>query len=509
MFKIGPANYALSRRVQTFDAFISRDWRASHHAKFLCLTIIHNSPAAAIASFLASCLLGVFVLCEVMDDDLALLLTPLCVVTFYIVLFSWQWIRCLIRRPVMLFLDKFCIVQHIEELKMKGILGLGVFLLQSKNLLVLWSPQYFSRLWCTYELVTFLKDQPWHDAVTFMPVKMSYLLLLFSAFWHLTVFTYYLLQEWLDILIGNDEADGMFLTYLLVLVVGLVCIVIPFVNYLGIELMSDLEILPEQLSSFRIQDASCFCCSNEHIHPVSGRSLPCDRQLVHETLHSWRSQADGHTEAGPALAEDPEETLEFFNALVQTRLSEVVLQSMRGTFPVKYVLYMTCVCTFPFIAVYISRGIMKMLEGPDLEDGEEEEAEEVMVAPRRMLRGFCQATYPVLVILFAARGFQPLLKLGLSMQKLVPRAAASFLLAPATLFVTILTWFPFEYTMLRTDEQEESLLWLFPYLVMLLVTVCAYCHGPFLAKPKTLQVGKAKCEPGREKEEDEESTVSL
>ena len=45
----------------------------------------------------------------------------------------------------------------------------------------------------------------------------------------------------------------MFLSYLLVLVVGLVCIVIPFVNYLGIELMSDLEILPEQLSSFRLQ----------------------------------------------------------------------------------------------------------------------------------------------------------------------------------------------------------------------------------------------------------------
>ena len=37
---------------------------------------------------------------QVMDDDLALLLTPLCLVTFYIVLFSWQWLRCLIRRPV-------------------------------------------------------------------------------------------------------------------------------------------------------------------------------------------------------------------------------------------------------------------------------------------------------------------------------------------------------------------------------------------------------------------------
>ena len=62
-------------------------------------------------------------------------------------------------------------------------------------------------------------------------------------------------QPRLDIVIGTDETDDLFLSYLLFLVGCLACLVIPFVNYLGIELMSDLEILPKQLETFRIQDA--------------------------------------------------------------------------------------------------------------------------------------------------------------------------------------------------------------------------------------------------------------
>ena len=38
----------------------------------------------------------------------------------------------------------------------------------------------------------------------------------------------------------------------------------------------ELPWLPDVL--FRPQDAQCFCCSNGHRHPETGKELPCDRR---------------------------------------------------------------------------------------------------------------------------------------------------------------------------------------------------------------------------------------
>ena len=62
--------------------------------------------------------------------------------------------------------------------KKKGIQGLGCFLDRSKTLTILWSPRYFSRLWCGFELATFLRHKPYGDpseqrAVEIMPTKLA------------------------------------------------------------------------------------------------------------------------------------------------------------------------------------------------------------------------------------------------------------------------------------------------------------------------------------------------
>lgn len=62
--------------------------------------------------------------------------------------------------------------------KKKGIQGLGCFLDHSKTLTILWSPRYFSRLWCGFELATFLRHKPYGDpseqrAVEIMPTKLA------------------------------------------------------------------------------------------------------------------------------------------------------------------------------------------------------------------------------------------------------------------------------------------------------------------------------------------------
>eukprot|EP00490_Sorites_sp_Unknown_P007439 CAMPEP_0114696324 /NCGR_PEP_ID=MMETSP0191-20121206/72426_1 /TAXON_ID=126664 /ORGANISM="Sorites sp." /LENGTH=84 /DNA_ID=CAMNT_0001993817 /DNA_START=31 /DNA_END=281 /DNA_ORIENTATION=+ len=57
----------------------------------------------------------------------------------------------------MVFLDKLCISQHNMNKKEQGIAGLAAFLSNSRRMVILWSPRYFSRLWCTYEVGAFLR----------------------------------------------------------------------------------------------------------------------------------------------------------------------------------------------------------------------------------------------------------------------------------------------------------------------------------------------------------------
>merc|ERR1712070_1132437 len=40
--------------------------------------------------------------------------------------------------------------------------------------------------------------------------------------------------------------------------------------------------LDGQLADFQAADAECFCCCNNHIHPVTGEIMSCDRIFVEE-----------------------------------------------------------------------------------------------------------------------------------------------------------------------------------------------------------------------------------
>ena len=46
------------------------------------------------------------------------------------------------------FIDAACVHQADETLMKRGIHGIGGFLLVSKELRIIWSPVYFTRLWC-------------------------------------------------------------------------------------------------------------------------------------------------------------------------------------------------------------------------------------------------------------------------------------------------------------------------------------------------------------------------
>ena len=142
MFNVDPKNYQLSRPTKAYDAFLSHEWASSRWLKFLSLLMIFNSGPAFTISFLVSVLVGTLRACRVIPDK-TWTLSIVYAVYFTIFLF-WQRIRAIFCRPLVVFLDKLCVPQHDEELKQEGIQSLGAFLLSSRGLVVLLSPQYLS-----------------------------------------------------------------------------------------------------------------------------------------------------------------------------------------------------------------------------------------------------------------------------------------------------------------------------------------------------------------------------
>ena len=87
-------------------------------------------------------------------------------------LIHWQRIRSFFGlSPRYCFLDKVCIDQVDDTRKAAGIASLGAFLGSAENFVVLFSPDYFSRLWCCYELAAFRHLQvAGKQKITFLPL---------------------------------------------------------------------------------------------------------------------------------------------------------------------------------------------------------------------------------------------------------------------------------------------------------------------------------------------------
>ena len=78
------------------------------------------------------------------------------IILFWYPLFSWIHIPYLAPRKKM-FLDKYCIHQSNCEMTSGGIIRLALFLRHSKELVCLFDDMYCTRLWCVWELATYLK----------------------------------------------------------------------------------------------------------------------------------------------------------------------------------------------------------------------------------------------------------------------------------------------------------------------------------------------------------------
>lgn len=337
-------DYELSEATKELEWFISHDWFTGRWPKFIALAMTMNGRLALVTSTLVGVVLALVhrsaplhirppstqVLAgeaqDVAHGAWAMLLCPL---TFVISMFFGQRLLALVpRRRRLAFVDKFCIHQTDVDRKAAGIESLAGFLSNTRCLLVLWSPHYLTRLWCTYELASWFHLQKAHRrSVLFVPVALPMLTVYLCV--GMIIFV-----EVNHFSLGYGNAAWKFCRPLLLCALVLI---------LPVRFMScfvrDLQVLPEQLAHFSIRKTRCFCCDHEHKHPVTWTEIQCDRQLVYRTLEDWYRQDTHDTDLGKRC-------LDTFDHKVQCDLAQWVLREVGdGRVPYLYALIVAC----PFV----------------------------------------------------------------------------------------------------------------------------------------------------------------
>eukprot|EP00929_Paragymnodinium_shiwhaense_P071980 TRINITY_DN36547_c0_g1_i3.p1 TRINITY_DN36547_c0_g1~~TRINITY_DN36547_c0_g1_i3.p1 ORF type:complete len:542 (+),score=70.13 TRINITY_DN36547_c0_g1_i3:165-1790(+) len=333
-----------------FEDFLSHDWNTPRFKKLCGMLWTYNASAAFVAALLVVSLVagmqililalypeafGTKLLNEWSDASNPKLLPyrpgvlcqPSGLATFLLALIFWQHLKLRATgagRKV--FFDKLCINQDNDAEKRKGILSLGVFLGKSDRLVVLWSKRYFTRLWCTFEIATWLiLGRNFSSTLDIVPVQltMSYVL------WSVGLSVALLWDNFLYII----QADqSLWLATRLPMQV---------VFFLGgarimLSLAEDLRLLDTQLKTFSIQGAECFCCTHGHIHPSSGAAVSCDRRVVYAALEKaycnlGESLSDLEGAVVDAVDENVPEYLVALNNAVRVELRKALEPTSRGT----------------------------------------------------------------------------------------------------------------------------------------------------------------------------------
>lgn len=315
------STYALSQQVETIDDFLTHDWQTAGWRKLVSLCFLYNSGAAFVSSCTVAVVAGVlqssavavlptsFTTYEsVHGVDLAYQAGwwPLGLGAFVhvAVFLRWQHLRQLLGlKPRFIFLDKVCIHQSNEKLKAAAVSGLAGILKRSDRLVVLWSPKYLTRLWCVYEVASWLHLAKMHDGHTktvIFPCSFAIGLLIFQ----LVMLT--------GRVLGLVVYEPLRTYFTLFSIATLVIISSSFV------------LMHRQLKDFDISKTSCFCCSVDHTDPETGAHLPCQRKQVYSTLEEWFVKDQLPKDS----SERGERFLLEFNEQIQHNWGQEVLESM-------------------------------------------------------------------------------------------------------------------------------------------------------------------------------------
>jgi len=168
------------------------------------------------------------------------------------------------------FLDKCCIHQTDPDLKMQGIQQLGGFLRSSRRLVILWQPEYLTRLWCAYELAAFHYIHDDLDGlIDLVPLKLPLLTMCLFCFHFvaslacailvpLTVFSEWHARWMLENISVLGHVPYLFCVVVAIFFFGLYLIPGFFLWKFCMWHMDDRKTLMQQLRSFRVDALECY-----------------------------------------------------------------------------------------------------------------------------------------------------------------------------------------------------------------------------------------------------------
>ncbi|CAK9044362.1 unnamed protein product [Durusdinium trenchii] len=262
--------FGRSAQVQKIDHFISHCWQDERFAKVVALHIHCNLRPAVLSSlFLAMLAVSLTrlkflpVVEAGVSNEIPHFPWGLCVgmSSFFMILFSWQYLQDLWSTKVY-FLDKFCVHQGDSLLKQQGVRSFAAFVAQSDHMLLLWSPQYFTRLWCTLELAALVKSK----SPSSLPLKIFPLQLAKMSLYTWSMgFMVYATNQF-NRIAGRPIPDILILA--LALIIGGYLLCMAFRRY-----ALDRKAMNQQIQSFSVEDAKC--------------SDPSDRQWVETSMLRW------------------------------------------------------------------------------------------------------------------------------------------------------------------------------------------------------------------------------
>ncbi|CAE7395678.1 AND1 [Symbiodinium sp. CCMP2456] len=307
-----------TQRVKQYDVFFSHEWQTGRWSKHLSLLVTFNGLPAAIAGFVSSLAMGAFSLLGVLPKSYRPWLPVWGYTVSLAVFFFWQHLRQLFVGPKIAFIDSVCIPQDDEVLKARCIQGLGTFLERSEQLVVLWSPNYFRRVWCSYELGFFLLEKGQANMIQFVPVQIGHICACLFLGLSLFQVTVHVVPR-----LGFGPGDLLVVISVVAAVLLLLGILVfPVLWYTLTDMLRDLSQLPRQVCEFRVQDAECTCCTQQHRHPVTHAPIACDRELIYKSLRST------FVPSGSEQMKE-EAALDAFNGYVRETLARSIDRNFR------------------------------------------------------------------------------------------------------------------------------------------------------------------------------------
>lgn len=286
--------YSLSQECERLGYFISHSWSAPWFTKFVTLAFHFNFWFAAIISLLfigVLLTLGLVLMSHDIWDNIresvnpSLIFVSVGFLTFLpSFLFGSELMWCMpfvSSNRTRCFLDKCCINQTDPILKRRGIEALGVFLAKSDVMLILWSPDYFMRLWCAYEVAVYMSLESLNDSQRRRVVMIPLELVTFATL----VFGLDLVIQIVSVNFFFQETNGLPEWATQLTASAIAALFAAFAYFFSYRWQKDQAFLRKQLAEFRLSQVEC--------------SDPADRPLVLRDIAKRYATRDSKTMGTP------------------------------------------------------------------------------------------------------------------------------------------------------------------------------------------------------------------